>query len=91
MYIRDNVAYAGNAPETLKVIKATPVDPYILKLTFNNGVEKTFNFETLFKFECFKPLTDKTVFKSIKIDRGIPVWLDGEIDISPEYIFENAV
>ncbi len=91
MYIRDNIAYAGEAPQLLKVVEAKPENDYTLNLTFNNGIKKTFDFANLLKIACYKPLEDKETFRTLTIEHGVLVWLDGEIDISPEYLFENAI
>ncbi|MCQ2440771.1 MAG: DUF2442 domain-containing protein [Clostridia bacterium] len=91
MYIKDNIAFAGNFPEILKVVEIQPNGLYKLKITFNNGKKALFDFQNLLEFECYKPLADKNVFESVSLDRGIPIWLDGEIDISPEYLYENRI
>lgn len=91
MYIKDDIAFAGNAPELLKVTEIKPQESYRLKVIFNNGQTAIFDFENLLSFECYKPLIDKSVFNSVSLQRGVPTWLDGEIDISPEYIYENRI
>lgn len=91
MYIKDSIAYAGKAPELLKIIKIDIVSEYNANVYFNNGEFVNFDFCPLLKFECYKPLENKQIFESFTLEHGVPVWLDGEIDIAPEYIYDNGV
>lgn len=63
---------------------------YLLWVRFNNGEAKVFDFKPLLEKSAFIPLKDIDVFKGVYIDYGIPVWNDGDIDISPEYLYENG-
>ena len=90
MYILDGIAYAGNRTLELKVSGVRPMDNYLLWVRFNNGKTKVFDFKPILEKPAFVPLKDVDVFKSVYIDYGIPVWDDGDIDISPEYLYENG-
>lgn len=48
-------------------------------------------FKPLLSSPAFAPLTDKAIFGAVYIDYGVPVWKDGDIDIAPEYLYENGV
>lgn len=39
---------------------------------------------------AFKPLADEQVFKTIQAAHGFVSWMDGEIDCTPEYMYENS-
>ncbi|MDR1185641.1 MAG: hypothetical protein LBK67_12730 [Coriobacteriales bacterium] len=39
----------------------------------------------------FSKLQDPEAFRSVYLDYGVPTWLDGEIDISPETLFADSV
>ena len=67
------------------------MDNYLLWIRFNTGEARVFDFKPLLDSPAFAPLADKAVFRDVYIDYGIPVWNDGEIDISPEYLYENSV
>ena len=43
------------------------------------------------QFEKIEPLSDKTVFDTVYVDYGSTVWNNGDIDIAPEYLFENSI
>lgn len=90
MYIVNGIAYAGDKPTPVRVSGVRPLDGHRLWLRFNNGETKIFNFSPLLTAPAFAPLTDKQVFSGVYIDRGVTVWNDGEIDIAPEYLYENA-
>jgi hypothetical protein len=36
-------------------------------------------------------LKDATVFKTVALDHGVPVWCGGEIDISPEKLYQDGI
>lgn len=89
MYIRDGIAYAGNPEPMLSVNEAVPFGDRKLLLTFNDGSIREFDGKTL-TGEAFKPLRDKQVFDAIVLDHGIPTWCNGEVDISPDYLYSHS-
>ena len=92
MYIVDGIAYAGEQSPSLKVVGIRPLDSLMLWVRFNTGEARLFDCGRLVNDSpAFAPLRDPDVFKSVYIDYGTPVWGDGEIDLAPEYIFENSV
>ncbi len=91
MYIIDGIAYAGEASVPIKISGIRAMDNYLLWIRFNTGEARVFDFKPLLASPAFTPLTDKAVFRDVYIDYGIPVWNDGDIDISPEYLYENSV
>ena len=91
MYIVDGIAYAGEQAPALKVSGVRPMDGHKLWVRFSTGEAKIFDFEPLLEKPAFAPLADKAVFDGVYIDYGVTVWNDGEIDIAPEYLYDNAV
>ena len=91
MYIIDGIAYAGEASVPIKISGIRAMDKYLLWIRFNTGEARVFDFKPLLDSPAFAPLADKAVFRDVYIDYGIPVWKDGDIDISPEYLYENSV
>ena len=90
MYIKDGIAYAGELKPVLRISEVRPMDNYRLWVRFNNNEEKIFDFKPLLNSPAFAPLSDIEIFKGVYIDYGIPVWNNGDIDISPEYLYENG-
>lgn len=90
MFIKDGIAYAGNAPRPIRVSGVRPMSDYKLWIRFTTGEVKIFDFTSLLETPAFMPLKDREVFMSVYIDYGMTVWNDGEIDIAPEYLYENG-
>lgn len=91
MYIKNGIAYAGEPSAPLKISGVRPLPNYLLWVRFNNGEAKTIDFKGLLETPAFSPLRDRKVFESVYIDYGVTVWNDGDIDIAPEYLYENGV
>lgn len=91
MYIINGIAYAGEQKPSLKVCGIRPLNNYMLWLRFNTGEEKIFDFKPLLDKPAFKPLKDTSIFNTVYIDYGVPVWNNGDIDIAPETVYLNAV
>ena len=89
MYIENEIAYAGNKTPMIKVCGIRPMEGYKLWLRFNDGTTKIFNFTQMLDKPAFAPLKDVKNFYNVYIDYGVPVWNDGEIDIAPEFLYEN--
>ncbi len=88
MHIIDGIAYAGEPKQPVKIESVCPLDGWKLRLRFSTGDVKMFDFAQLLDFPCFRPLQDESVFRSVSLDHGVPVWLDGEIDIAPEKLWQ---
>ena len=91
MYISNGIAYAENPKPILKISGVRPLDDYKMWVRFNTGEAKIFDFSPLLNTPAFAPLKDKEVFNSVYIDYGVTVWLDGDIDIAPEYLYDNGL
>ena len=91
MYIVDGVAYAGQQQKPVKVICVQPLGDYKLRLRFNTGDCGIFDASPLLEKEAFYPLKDKATFSQVFIDFGVLCWLNGEIDISPEFVLQNTI
>lgn len=91
MYIKDGIAYAGEETHAIRVSGIRPMDDYLLWIRFNTGEAKVFDFKPLLDAPAFAPLKDNDVFRGVYIDYGVTIWQDGDIDIAPDYLYENAV
>ena len=91
MYIKDGIAYAGEISPRIEVCGIRALDNYILWMRFNNGEINTFDFQPLLHEPAFIPLSDIDTFKDVYLDYGIPTWLEGDIDLSPDYLYENSI
>lgn len=74
----------------LEITHAEYLSGYTLKVTFNNGDVRTFDFSGVIeRYPVFAPLHDVELFKSFSITDTLE-WSDGAIDIAPEYVYENS-
>lgn len=91
MYIVNDIAYAGDKVPTLKISGVRPLADHFLWVRFSTGETKIFDFKPLLDSPAFAPLREQDVFAGVYIDRGTVVWNDGDIDISPEMLYQQGV
>ena len=90
MFIVDGIAYAGEQKPAIKISGVRPMENHRLWLRFTTGEAKIFDFKPLLSQPAFLPLADQAVFNRVYIDYGVTVWNDGDIDISPKFLYDNA-
>ena len=74
------------------ITEAEVLNDYNLKLVFNDGSRKSYDFKSLIeKQDLYNPLKDKKLFESFKLDGWTVSWADGTIDIAPEFLYENGI
>lgn len=75
---------------TLKwVTAAQKLDGYKLELTFNDNKKVIVDCTPIIsKYKIFEPLREKSVFDNFNLDGWTVTWLNGKIDIAPEYLYE---
>lgn len=90
MYIVDDICYAGNPCDEVRVVQATPLKGGMLLVLFSSGEKKLFDALSV-EGSAFEPLKDESIFTSISVQHGFVSWADGAIDLAPEYIYDNSV
>lgn len=90
MYIKNGIAYSSDSTVGIKVRDIVPADYYCICVKFNYGITKIFDFKPLLESAAFKQLANVEIFNKVNIVCGIPVWENGNIDISPEYLYEHG-
>ena len=74
-----------------KITDAQYVNAYKIWVRFDNGACRIFDFATIIdKYPIFEPLKDIELLKDFRVTDTLE-WLDGEIDIAPEYLYEHGV
>jgi hypothetical protein len=75
--------------ELVWITNAKYVGEYRLELTFSNGKVKVFDAKDYIESHpLFAALKDKQLFSRFQLDGWTVSWLDGKLDISPEYLLQ---
>jgi len=72
------------------VTHAENTSGYVLRLTFNTGEVKDFDFATVYDSGILTKLKDKEYFKHFRLD-GFSVDWNNEVGLAPEYLYEHGV
>ena len=89
MYILDDICYAGEIKDNIKVIKVKPLHGGIMLVTFSTGETRLFDTTTL-QGSAFTPLADEKIFMNPELFHGVITWNNGEIDVAPETVYKNS-
>ena len=71
-------------------IEVKPLENFLLYIKFKNGEEKIYDMKEMLKFDYYKSLNDKNVFKQVSVCGITLVWPTGQ-DIAPEKIYFNSI
>ena len=89
MYIIDDVCYAGEMQEGIRVTDARPLRVSMMLVTFSTGEKRLFD-TTKLQGSAFAPLADEKVFSNPVLFHGVITWNNGEIDIAPEAVYRES-
>ena len=87
MYILNDICYAGEPTENMKVTEAVHLRGGMLLVRFSSGERRLFD-TTLLQGSAFEPLKDESIVSKPEIFHGIITWDNGKIDISPEAVYQ---
>lgn len=90
MYIINGVAYAGEKQKDIMVKDIRVLDDLIMIVKFSTGEQRLFDATCMLEYPAFKVLENEAVFKTAKVEYGVVVWQDGEIDLAPETMYEKS-
>ena len=89
MYILNDICYAGELRNGIKVTEAKPLRGGMMLITFSTGEKRLFDTTTL-EGSAFAPLADKVIFNNPVLFHGVITWNNGEIDIAPETVYRDS-
>ncbi|MBQ8137029.1 MAG: DUF2442 domain-containing protein [Clostridia bacterium] len=89
MYIVNDICYAGELQDGIKVTSVKPLRGGMMLVTFSTGEKRLFD-TTLLEGSAYAPLRDDTVFTRPVIFHGVITWNNGEIDIAPETVYRDS-
>lgn len=72
-------------PEEVKALEG-----FLLYIKFKNGEEKIYDMQKMLKFDYYKNLRDREIFKTVQPFGVTLKWKTGE-DIAPEKIYFDSV
>ena len=88
MYIKDDICYAGELQENIKVTEAKPLRGGMMLITFSTGEKRLFD-TTMLIGEAFKPLAEEKIFRSPVLTHGADI-MSRRTDIAPEFVYKNS-
>ena len=89
MYVMNDICYAGELQDGIKVTEAKPLRGGMMLVTFSTGEKRLFD-TTLLEGPAFAPLADEAVFRNPVLFHCVITWKDGEIDIAPETVYRDS-
>ena len=90
MVVKNGICHAESSNVPLHAIGCSALGGYRVRVEFNDGSVKDVDLEPLLSLPAFSPLADLGVFKTFSIDHGVVTWLDGEIDVAPEWLYDHG-
>ena len=74
----------------LAIKEVSPLDNYLLLLTFINGEKRQFDMKPYLDIGIFKELKDQRLFRTVKTNFDSIEW-DNEADFDPEVLYQNSI
>jgi len=87
---KDGIVYA-DADIAVRVVGVQALPGHQMWLRFSTGEERRFDATPLLGSGVFARLKDEGVFTRVALDRGVPTWPDADVDLSPEYLYQESV
>lgn len=91
MYELNGIVYADSNTPIIKVVVVKPLPDYKLSLSFSDGVSKVYDVTPLLNLPVFQILKDINIFNQVYIESDTVTWLNGEIDIAPETLYNDGI
>ena len=85
MFIKDGIAYAGDASPALKICGVRPLADWKLWVRFNTGEAKIYDFKPILNYPAFKPLLDEELHSPIITSFNYPA--EGNFSFKSFYDF----
>ncbi len=89
MYVINDVCFAGELTEGIKVADAKPLRGGMMLVTFSTGEKRLFD-TTKLKGAAFEPLREEEIFRHPVLFHGVITWKNGDIDIAPETVYRDS-
>lgn len=73
-----------------RIINATALNNYELRIEFTNGITGIFDLKPYLKDKFWSRLLNIDIFNSVNVVGGSISWLNEEIDFCPDEVYENT-
>lgn len=91
MFEMNGILYADEPSRELEIRSARVPDDHIMLVTFSTGETRLCDFTEMYDdAPAFAPLRDEKAFEDFRIDHGVLTWCNGDIDISPTYLYDHS-
>lgn len=75
----------------MDVISVKATADFQLELEFANGEYKRFDMKPLLKMKPWDGVANRKLFETVQVNYGTVTWLNGEIDIAPETLYDRSI
>jgi len=83
--------YVYRASKPSWIVKdVVPCDDFTMVITFIDGIKKIYDAKPLLEKNIYKPLQSLPFFMTARVMGDTVAWND-DIDIAPEFLYENSV
>ena len=89
MHEENGIVYSDNPEPMLTVLEIKHMYSGVYMIKFSNNQIRLFD-STILKGEIFEPLSRPEIYEHPMLKYGIVTWNNGQIDCSPEYMYENS-
>ncbi len=89
MHEENGIVYSDNPEPMLTVLEIKHMYSGVYLIKFSNNQIRLFD-STVLEGEVFEPLKRPEIYENPKLEFGIVTWDNGQIDCSPDYMFENS-
>lgn len=90
MIVKNGICYPDDIRPALSIVGCSVLDDTHLRVRFNTGDIRVVDITPLFSFPALARLKVPETFRAFSIDHGILTWLDGELDIAPEWLLDHG-
>lgn len=74
--------------DLLKVISATPISGFVMRVAFSNGCKLDCDLSSLIEDQgVFNTLKAPDLFRNFQVEDGVITWSE-DLDIAPEYLYK---
>ncbi|MDR1118493.1 MAG: DUF2442 domain-containing protein [Bifidobacteriaceae bacterium] len=90
MRVAEGIASVGGQDAPPKIVAVRALDGGRLELALSTGKTRVFDVTPYLRHAVYAPLANPAVFRAVRLDHGVPTWLGGQLDFSPETLIKQS-